>query len=111
ESKSNVGATIGCLSGILNYAKRVITMPDKVQLENLLNPDDDHTEFFDNDYYYDCNGTKFGLSLEIIKQLIQIYFSSYLSTVNILINDENSRNELICENTRQVLTNALEWSK
>ncbi|CAG8552966.1 17444_t:CDS:2 [Cetraspora pellucida] len=111
ESKSSVGATIECLSGILNYAKRIISMPDKVQLENLLNPDDDHTEFFDNGYYYDCNGTKFGLSLEIIKQLVQIYFSSYLSIVNILINDENLRNELICENSRQVLTNALEVSK
>ncbi|CAG8685730.1 4856_t:CDS:2, partial [Dentiscutata heterogama] len=100
------------LSSVLNYAKRIISIPDKIRLEDLLNPDDDdHTEFFDNGCYYDCNGKKIGLSLEIIKQLVQIYLSSYLSIVNILINDVNSRNELICENTRQVLTDTLELSK
>ncbi|KAF0339062.1 protein Lines-like 1 [Gigaspora margarita] len=111
ESKSNVGSTVECLSGVLNYAKRIISISDKIQLEDLLNPDDDRIEFFDNGCYYDCNGKKIGLSLEIVKQLVQIYLSSYLSIVNILINDENSRNELICENTRQVLTDALELSK
>ncbi|CAG8824363.1 4950_t:CDS:2, partial [Dentiscutata erythropus] len=37
--------------------------------------------------------------------------TEFFDNVNILINDANSRNELICENTRQVLTDTLELSK
>ncbi|CAG8751988.1 1252_t:CDS:2, partial [Dentiscutata erythropus] len=41
ESKINVGSIVEGLSSVLNYAKRIISIPDKIRLEDLLNPDDD----------------------------------------------------------------------
>ncbi|CAG8807940.1 10177_t:CDS:2, partial [Dentiscutata erythropus] len=41
ESKSNVESIVEGLSSVLNYAKRIISIPDKIRLEDLLNPDDD----------------------------------------------------------------------
>ncbi|CAG8675375.1 9723_t:CDS:2, partial [Scutellospora calospora] len=100
--------TIECLSGVLNYAKQIISIPDKIRLKELLNPDDDYTEFFDNGYH----GMELGLSLEVIKQLVQIYLLSYLSIIKILINDEISRDKLISrENTHRMLIDTMELSK
>lgn len=79
--------------------------------ENLLLESNDYTEFIQRNY----DDNEQGLSLEIIKKLINIYLSSFISFADIIINKDDNEclpdNNISAEYTEQVLSGMMNICK
>ncbi|CAG8530028.1 13770_t:CDS:2 [Acaulospora colombiana] len=111
ESGKNVGVIIASLAGVLEYTQRIMTSPDRDHLKNLLEPAVDYTEFIFHEYYLDSCGLEFSLSLEIIKKLMNIYLSSFISLADILIKNEMACDHISTDNYCYVISEIISLCK